>query len=66
MKVIDKVGGALIVIGGAALLAGELIGVVGDGPTVTGWVTATGPGLVLALGGVGVLAWHLLDDFFSD
>jgi hypothetical protein len=66
VKTIDKVGAVLIVVGGAALLSGELIGVVGDGPTVTGLVTATIPGLVLALGGIGVLTWHLLDDFFGD
>jgi len=65
MKTIDKVGAALIAVGGAALLTGELIGVVGDGPTVTGFVTATIPGLVLALAGIGVLTWHLLDDYFG-
>ena len=65
MKPIEKVGASLLALGAGMFVTGELIGVFTDGPTATGVLTASAPGLVLALVGVGVLAWHLLDDFFG-
>ncbi len=60
----QKAGVALILGGGAVVVAGELIGVTTNGETITGWTTSSPFVLVPVLVGLVVLAAHFVQDFF--
>ena len=67
------IGLALIAVGGAAVIAGELLGVFNAGEsmdTITELVTwlalkTHGAFLVAVLVGLGVLAWHFVDSYLD-